>query len=200
MVGGDRCHAPSNGVANPELRGSVVFNYVSGSVHRGNQPGQLTIHELSSTYSSIVKTICQLLTPLSLAGGTSVAFHDFMQDFIDFLLGRGDEEGPAEEGLNPLDTAAAAIGGGQSPATQQPIIINLAAPKQLKRIDRRSVNQDATLEALALSRSAQTPSPSGGGALETGSRDRNARKRIQDKDVRRRVGARASRSGGARAN
>ena len=92
-----------------------------------------------------------------------MAFHDFMQDFIDFLLGRGDEEGPAENGLNSLDTAADAIGGGaqersQEAALQQaPITINLEAPKRGGTGPKSSANQDATLEALALSRTAQTP-------------------------------------------
>ncbi len=78
-------------------------------------------------------------------------------------MGRSNQEGPAEDGLNPLDTAADAIGGGvqerqQAELAQAPITINLEAPKRAGVGPKtRSANQDATLEALALSRSAQTP-------------------------------------------
>ena len=86
-----------------------------------------------------------------------------LEDFINWLMGRQDDNQPAEGGLNPLDVAASAIqDSGQVPVQQAPITINLEAPKRSGRGPKSgtgggSPNQDATLEALALSRTAQTP-------------------------------------------
>ena len=79
-------------------------------------------------------------------------------------MGRSDENEPAADSLNPLDRAADAVSGGpqerqQAELLQAPITINLEAPNRAVRgnTNQNSQNQDATLEALALSRTAQTP-------------------------------------------
>ncbi len=103
-------------------------------------------------------------------------------------MGRSEENEPAADSLNPLDRAADAVSGGaqerqQAELTQAPITINLEAP-QRAGVGPKTANQDATLEALALSRTAQTPN------TNWRSSGANERRRIKDTDVRRRFAQR----------
>ncbi len=102
-----------------------------------------------------------------------------LEAFLEFL-----------QGLNPLDTAADEIGEDRNvqpdPAQQAPITINLEAPVRQNPKGNRgqnSQNVDATLEALALSRSAQTPNTN---FRSSGANERRTQQRIQERKIRKR--------------